>query len=242
MASVDTEMIAGLPSPVQRSLHRSGIVGSEVPAAVIVRQDGRIRTDADARWLRFMAVEEYQLDPPGFDWSAALKMTGLTLGRATDSLRDGQGRMHVRLLGLFTVVDATGPEMDQGSLMRWLNETMWFPAVWATDVISWESIDESSAIGSVRVGDLSVCAEFRFDDDGRLVNFLADRYRDAESGFEMTPWSTPLTEHTRFNGFELPSYGSAIWNLEDGDLEYIRIRVTDVQYSNQTEPLRSSRS
>lgn len=232
MTLVDAARIGELPSPVQRSLRRSGIVGSEVPTSVIVRQDGEIRTDTDARWLRFTAVEEYQLDPPGFDWSASLKIAGLTLGRATDSLKDGHGRMHVRLLGLFTVVDATGPEMDQGTLMRWLNETMWFPAVWATDVISWESIDESSATGSVRVGDLAASAEFRFDHDGRLVDFRADRYRDVESGFVMTPWSTPLTEHTRFNGFELPSYGSAVWHLQDGPFEYIRIRVTDVRYTN----------
>lgn len=180
MALVDTGMVAELPSAVQRSLHRSGVVGGEVPAAVFVRQDGRIRTGADSRWFRFTAVEGFQLDPPGFGWSAALKIAGLALGRATDSLRDGQGRMHVRSLGLFTVVDATGPEMSQGALMRWLNETMWFPAVWATDVISWESIDQSSAVGSVRVGDVSVRAEFQFDDEGRLVNFLADRNRHAD--------------------------------------------------------------
>ena len=67
---------------------------------------------------------------------------------------------------------------------------------------------------------------------GRLVDFLADRYREIESGFEMTTWSTPLTGHTRFGGTELPSSGSAVWSLEDGDFEYIRVRVTDVHYSS----------
>jgi len=228
---VTPEMVADLPEPVGRSLHRSGVIGSDVPATVTLRQKGQIRTGADVRWLRFKATEQYRLDPPGFDWKASLKIAGLTLGRATDSLKDGHGRMHVRLLGLSTVVDAMGAEIDQGSLMRWLNETMWFPAVWATDVISWEEIDDSSARGSVRVDGLTVGAEFRFADDGRLVDFRADRYRDAESGYEMTPWSTPLTGHTRFNGIELPSSGSAVWSLDDGDFEYIQIQVTDVRYS-----------
>jgi len=231
MTFVTPEMIADVPNPVRRSLHRSGVIGCEVPATVTVRQRGQIRTGADVRWLRFKATEQYHLDPPGFDWKASLKIAGMTLGRATDSLKDGHGRMHVRLLGLSTVVDASGPEIDQGSLMRWLNETMWFPAVWATDVISWEEIDDSSARGSVRVDGLTVGAEFRFDDDGRLVYFRADRYRDAELGYEMTPWSTPLTGHTRFNGIELPSSGSAVWSLADGDFEYIQIQVTDVRYS-----------
>jgi hypothetical protein len=122
--------------------------------------------------------------------------------------------------------------MNQGSLMRWLNETMWFPSAWAVDVISWEPIDENSAIGSVSSGGLSARGEFRFDAAGRLVDFRADRYRDVKGAFEMTPWSTPLTEHDRFDGVELPSFGSAIWNLEDGNFEYIQIRATDVQYSS----------
>jgi hypothetical protein len=232
MPVVTNEMIADLPSPVLRSLRRSGIIGREIPAAVTVLQEGQIRSGPDRRWLRFTAQEEYTVDTPGFVWSAALKIGGLTAGRATDSLDDGRGRMHVRLVGLFTVVDEAGPEMDQGALMRWLNETMWFPSVWATDVVSWESIDEHSAIGSVSFGGLSARAEFRFDHDGRLVDFRADRNRDVGSGFEMTPWSTPLTEHDRFDGIELPSYGSAVWILDDGDLEYIRVRVTDVRYAN----------
>jgi hypothetical protein len=231
MPVVLEETVAELPAPVRRSLRRSGVVGREIPSRVTVRQKGQLRQGTDSRWLSFTAQEEYRLDPPGFVWSAALKIGGLRVGRATDELAGGHGRMHVRLLGLFDVVDATGPEMDQGVVMRWLNETMWFPAVWATDVIAWEPIDGTSALGSVRVGDLMVQAEFRFNHDGQLVDFRADRYRSVESGFELTRWSTPLTEHARFDGIELPSRGSAVWSLEDRDLEYIRIRATAIRYS-----------
>ena len=59
-------------------------------------------------------------------------------------------------MGLFAGVDQTGPEMDQGVLVGWLNKTIWFPAILATDVMSWDSIDDKSAIGSVGVGDLPV--------------------------------------------------------------------------------------
>ena len=231
MRVLSEESIAELPQPVQRSLRHSGIVGRNIPTAVRLRQEGQIRKGPDSRWLRFTAQEEYTLDPPRFHWRAALKIAGLTLGHATDSLLDGQGRMRVRLLGLLTVVDEAGPEMDQGTLMRWLNETMWFPAVWATSAVVWEPIDEMSAVASVSTGDLSVRAEFRFDNDGRLIDFRADRYRDIGSGFEMTPWSTPLTEHSLFDGIELPSSGSAVWILEEGDLEYIQIRLREIQYS-----------
>lgn len=232
MSVLTPDAIADLPAPVKRSLRRSGLVDRLIPTAVEVRQKGAIRTSPTGRWLRFTAQERYRLDEPEFVWEAKLKSAGLTVGRATDSLEAGRGRMHVRILGLLNVVDATGPEMDQGSLMRWLNETMWFPAAWASQVVSWEPVDENSAIGSVSSGGLSVRGEFRFDAEGRLVDFRADRYRDVKGAFEMTPWSTPLTEHARFDGVELPSYGAALWEFEEGNFEYIRIRATDVQYSS----------
>lgn len=230
MSLVDVE---GLPVPVQRGLHRAGVVGGEIPAAVRVLQEGKIRTRADGRWLRFTAEEDYTLDPPGFVWNASLLLAGVRAGRATDSFVDGRGRMRVKLFGVFTVVDASGDDMDQGSLMRWLNETMWFPAVWATEAISWEPVNDNAAIGSVAVGGLTASAEFLFDDDGRLVDFRTDRFRSVGSGFEMTPWSTPLVEHRDFHGVVLPSVGSAVWTLDHDAFEYIRLRVTDVAYSPQ---------
>lgn len=230
MAIVTEAAVAELPEPVGRCLHRSGVVGRPVPNEVTVLQDGQIRTSAESKWLRFRAHETYTIDPPSFIWKAALKIGGLTLGRATDTLDAGRGRMHVRLLGLKDIVDATGAEMDQGSLIRWFNETMWFPAVWTTDLINWQPIDDASALGSLTVGDQTVEAEFRFDSDGRFVDFRADRYRDIGDGFEVRPWRTPITGHTRFNGIELPARGGGVWELDDGDFEYIQIRVTDVRY------------
>ena len=227
----DSASLDDLPEPVRRSLLGSGALRQRLPVSVDVRQRGTIRTDADSKWLPFTAKERYSLSPPSFVWDATLKIAGVGLGRARDAFEDGHGSMRVRLLGVFTVVDETGPEMDQGSLMRWLNETMWFPAVWATDTITWTPIDDQRARGSVTVGDLTATAEFHFDDRGRLVDFVAERHRDTDDGFIMTRWSTPITDHADFHGIELPASGSAVWHLEDGDFEYIRIEATDVGYA-----------
>ena len=224
------EMIAELPVPVRRSLERSGVVGLPIPQQVEVTQTGAIQSSPESKWLDFTARETYSLDPPSFTWDARFKIAGIRVGRATDSFADGRGGMRVRLLGLMTVVDETGPEIDQGSLVRWLNETMWFPAVWATDVISWEAIDDRCARGRVQVGDLAVDAEFHFDDEGRLVNFHALRYRADGDDLTLTPWSTPISSHGSFHGVELPVGGTAAWALDEGDFHYIRIEATDVRY------------
>ena len=227
---IDQEMLERLPEPVARSLRGSGALKSPIPSSVTVEQTGAIRTAPGGRWLGFSATEDYRLGPPEFRWDARLRAAGITLGRVADSFQAGHGRMHVRVLGLFTPVDESGPEIDQGSLVRWLNETMWFPAVWATDVISWEPIDGSSALGKVTAGSTSAEGTFVFDESGRLVDFGADRVRLEGSNGVMTRWSTPITDHATFGGVEVPAAGSAVWHLPDGDFEYIRIRAVNVRY------------
>jgi hypothetical protein len=226
---ITEEGISHLPSPVRRSLARSGVIGRPVPQNVSLRQRGEILLRE--RWTSFTAGESYTLHPPSFNWKATVKLAGLPIARAEDSLTDGRGRMNVRALRLFTVVDEVGPQMDQGSVMRWLNETMWFPHVWATDLITWKPVDDLTAVGSVRVGDLTAEAEFCFDAEGRLGDFRADRYRIDESGSALTRWATPLTEHARFDGIEVPSRGAAVWAPDEEDLEYIRIELTHISYT-----------
>lgn len=226
---ISDDAIEHLPPPVRRSLRRSGVVGRPAPDRVDLRQRGELLLRD--RWLPFTASQGYTLDPPSFRWQAVLKLAGLPLARAEDALADGRGSMTVRVLGRFTVVDEIGPELDQGSLMRWLNETMWFPQVWASGAISWEPIDEFSANGAVRVGDLTADADFHFDPDGRLVDFRGDRYRIDAFGTELAPWATPITDHAHFDGIEVPSRGTAVWAPGQDAQEYVRVQVTDVRYT-----------
>jgi hypothetical protein len=227
--AITNESLVGLPAPIRRSLEHADIPGRPVPELVSLRQRGEILIRD--KWWPFTASETYTLSPPSFRWNAAVRVAGIPMATVHDSLANGRGRMNVRVLGLFSVVDESGPEMDQGALMRWLNESMWFPHVWATGTIAWTPVDNWSAIGRVSVGGLAVEAEFCVDDAGRLIDFHADRYRIDASGAELIRWSTPLAGHARFDGVELPTRGSATWTLDDEVLEYIRLEVTQVHYT-----------
>ena len=219
MSYVTHSSVAELPDPVRRSLDSTGVIGTEMPSIVRLRQTGQLRMAPNGGWQKFTATQEYTLDPPGFVWRSKLKVGGLPLAKATDSLIDGKGSMQVRVMGMITVVDEQGPEMDQGSVLRWFNETMWFPSIWASPAIAWEQIDSRSAAGSITVGDVKVTAEFRFDEVGRLVDFVADRYRTVGDEFEMTSWSTPLTDHRRLAGLVLPAAGSGCPGRADGAVD-----------------------
>jgi hypothetical protein len=66
--------------------------------------------------------------------------------------------------------------MDQGAMMRYLNEMMWFPSAFLGENISFEAIDSNSAKVILKDLGKSVTAVMYFDSDGKLTNFIAPCY------------------------------------------------------------------
>ena len=145
---------------------------------------------------------------------------------------EGKGSLMIKALSLFTVGNSAGKELDQGAMMRYLNEMMWFPSAFLGNNISFEPLDMHSA--RVTLNDLGkrVTATMYFDDEGKLINFVAPRYRDmGNNKFELENWSTPIREYGEFEGLKLPLKGSAVFNSKEGDLEYIDVTVTDLEHN-----------
>jgi hypothetical protein len=229
---VTGDMLQGLPAPVQRYLTYTGVVGKPVVNTVELEMQGRIRQDEQQPWMEIVAREFYTVEPPAFTWHAATKVAGLPLVRVRDSYIAGEGNLHVSLAGLMTMSDARGTDVDQGSLMRYLNEMMWFPAAYLRENLAWEAIDDHSARVTLTDEGESVSAVLTFDEQGRLTNFIADRYANAgtpQSSLER--WSTPISSYGEFEGLRLPIAGSGVWHLPSGDLTYIELEITGIQYN-----------
>jgi len=130
-------------------------------------------------------------------------------------------------LALFKVVDASAPSLDQGSALRHLQETVWFPFAALSDAITWESIDDHSACATLTLDSISVSGTFFFNEAGQVINFQTLRYRDEDS---LQPWGTPIREYEVYNGVIVPTEGEAIWGSEDAAFTYIRVRLVDLDY------------
>lgn len=90
------------------------------------------------------AEQYFTTDQPGFVWTAVVKMAPLHFtGR--DKYAEGHGSMLIRLFSIFPVAAASGKEMDQGALLRYLAEMQWFPSAALNRYIQWEEIDSFSA-------------------------------------------------------------------------------------------------
>lgn len=223
--------LAPLPEPVQRWLRFSGVVGKERPTTVRLKQEGELRL-GERGWFPFTAEEYYTTDPPGFVWTVKLDMAPLISVVGRDAYLGGRGSIDMRLLGLIPVAKDSGPDMDQGGLLRYLNEIMWFPAVAVSPYITWEAIDANSARATMSYAGVSSSATFSFDEQGRLTNMLAERF-DREDG-KVNLWSTPITAYGEFAGTRIPVAGEAVYARDSGDYPYIRLRITALEY-NQPE-------
>jgi uncharacterized protein DUF6544 len=226
---VTEEMLADLPEPVARYLRYTGVVGKPFPGIVRLRQTGRMRPGPGQPWIPLNAEEHYSVRPPGFVWAGALRLGPLVVVRARDMYAEGTGRMLVKVASLWPVVDASGEQMDQGGMTRYLSEMIWFPAAFLADNISFEPADDSSARVTLTDHGRTATGTLFFDKDGRLTDFVAQRYRTPAASSPDT-WSTPVTGYGEFEGLRLPVRGPAIWKLPEEDFAYIEVTLTELHY------------
>ena len=227
---VSAEMLENLPPPVKRYLVNTGVIGKTIPNTVRLKQTGRLRETEEKPWMNFVADEYFTVDPPGFIWVGTVKKLGLPIMQVRDSCLDGKGGMLFKAGGFFTVGNETGVEFDEATLMRYLNEMMWFPAAYLSEYISFEPVDSTSAQVNIDIHGKSASAKMLFGDGGKLVNFVAERHRKIGDAFEMETWSTPIDTYGVSGGLKLPLGGAGVWHLESGDLEYIQLQIEEIEY------------
>ena len=231
-AVITVEMLADLPVPVRRFLIATGVVGTPLVQTVHVKQAGKMRASAKQPWMDLTAEQYYSVCPPGFVWDGTMHLGPVPLARARDRYVNGQGNMLIRAGGLYPIADATGAEIDQGALMRYLQEmTYWFPAALLGDNVSFEPIDDRSARVTLTDCGQRVSGTLYVDEEGRLTDFVAQRYRTVEGGYELDAWSCPVTAYGQLAGLELPVRGKAVWKLPDCDLTYIDLSITALDYN-----------
>lgn len=217
-----------LPPPVQRYLRYAGVVGRPRIRTVVLSQTGRLRLAPGGTWHPFVAAERYTVDPPSFHWLGTIRPAPLLHVAARDRYAGGRGNMLIKLLSLITVANATGPQLDAAAALRFLNEAVWHPTTFLADYVHWEAIDDRTARVTLTDGALTVAAVCAFDGDGRMVDFVADRF-DSDSG-QVQEWHTPLVEYAEHHGLRVPVRGSAYYRLADGNFEYIDLALAAIEY------------
>lgn len=224
-------MLADLPEPVQRYLHFTGILGRQWTHDVVLKYSGRFRQGLDRPWMPMTARQVYTISPPSFIWDARFKVMGIPLLRARDEYRSGRAHMFAKLAGIKTIFDVRGEQLDQGAMLRYLSEMIWFPIAFLGENISWQAVDDHSADVQLEDSGRVVSGRLYFDELGKVTNFTAMRYREIDGDFSLDRWSTPVTGYGKLAGLNLPAQGQATWNLDSGDLTYVELQIEAISYN-----------
>ncbi len=228
---VTKEDISDLPQIVQKWLEYSGIIGKEKIVSVYVKQKAYMRLDKDKPWMPVEAEQYFTTDEPGFIWKANIKAGPLFRISGRDKYENGKGNMLIKILSLFTVADSKGKEIDQGSLLRYMAETMWFPTTAINEYLTWEEMDQYNAKVTMTYGEIRASGIFTFNDKGQVINFEAERYGEFNGEIRLETWSIPVRDYKEFDGIRIPTKGDVAWKLNTGDFNWFNFEVTDIEYN-----------
>jgi hypothetical protein len=216
-----------LPTKIQHWLENVGALESEAPASVEFTQKGKMRLAPDKSWIGFNANQYVRLNDPAFLWATRVGDGEIMQFSGVDRFEKGTGSMHIALFGLFNVVDAKGPEMDQGTAVRYLAEIVWYPWLAKSKWIKWEKADDQRVKAVFSLNSLRVEGVFTFNKEGFPVQFKAMRYNEEMK--KMIPWRVDIDEGSfkKKGDVLIPTKASVSWEYKIGDFHWLDLEVLD---------------
>lgn len=225
------ENLDGVPAPVARYLRLALPHGVRTPDTITLSQTGELRTDEQGgRWMPFEAAHTAAPLGTAFLWNAKVRVAPLVHVRVIDSLVQGIGAGAVLFMSAFRLdQEMATPEMNSGSLHRFLAEAVWYPwALLPRWQLQWEAVDDARAIATLSAGSTTVSLEFRFASSGEVVSiYTPGRWGRFGKRYEQVPWEGHFRDYTAFNGVRMPRYAEVGW-YRKGKLELVwkgRIRA-----------------
>jgi len=221
------DQLEGLPEPVQRYFRH--VLKDQQPYISYVRlkHDGWFKTGKDKKAMDIEGEQYFTAEKPGFVWKGKTSMF-----TARDMYLDGKGSLTVHLFSLIRIAREEGPNVDQGELLRWLGESVWFPTnLLPNKHLQWLAINDHQARLNFEYKGLSVYYVVTFNEANEIEKLETERYMGSKG---LTPWVGRVSDYHEVEGVKVPSLIEASWILEDGKYIYGRFRVQQMEYDKPT--------
>jgi hypothetical protein len=225
---IQQSMIEDLPPIVKKWLIKSHIIGKEKIQFVRLKQNGEMRTKFDSKWMAFSATQYFNVNTPSFIWQTEVQVMPLINMVGRDKFENGEGEMEIKILSLFKIVDeGKTKQMNESTMLRFLAETVWFPSAAINEYIKWDSINETSARITMKYKGLQVSGLMQFNNAGDVLSFEAMRFYKST----MEIWRIECYDYKTFEGIRIPNKSNVIWKLEDGDFNWLKLEIADLNYN-----------
>ena len=218
-----------LPTIIQKYLNYVGALGKPVVKNVKIVFEGVMR-DQGKDWFGFTSEQYNFFDHPTRLFFMKAKIKGLPVS-GYHAYNEEQASMIVKVLSLFPVVHIKGEELYPTETVTFFNDLcMFVPTALIDKRIQWETLDTQSVKATFTNNNTSISAILYFNETGQLVNFISnDRY--SVSKMKAFPFSTPTNNYKNINGYNLPTYGEAIWHYPEGEFVYGKFQLQSIEYN-----------
>lgn len=219
------QQLEDLPPPVQRYFKYVLKEGQPFISSVRLKHDGDFKMGVGKNWTKISGEQYFTIDPPGFIWLG--KKMGIA---AKDSYRNGKGSLIVTLANLVKVVNGKGKTFDQGELLRWLGESIWFPTnLLPSDKLKWFPINENSAKLIFEHAGITLFYIVYFNDKNEISKIETKRFFEGDI---LKPWIGKCFDYIEVEGMKIPSRIEATWKLESGEFTYVDFTIQKIEYNN----------
>jgi hypothetical protein len=192
---------------------------------------GRFKVGAGKPWLPIHGEYFITTKKPSFMWYGKVRMAGMSVV-AFESYAEGRGRMNVKALSLFPLVDDRSAQVAQSAFGRCVAELTMASTFFLdrNHVRCWQAGSDQVRC-TVSDDGFSADADLFIQHDGSLDRVVVMRYFDRGGGIATLErftgkGSLPKT----FDGRVLASRFDGIWNLAEGDLHYVSFDVDSVEF------------
>ena len=217
------DQLEGLPAPVQRYFKHVLPEGQPYVETVRLKHDGRFKTGVDKDWTDIKGEQYFTSATPGFLWVGKT-----SLFTARDMYIRDQGRLVVKLFSLIKVVDEKGRHVDQGELLRWLGESVWFPTnLLPRENLEWSPISDTSARVTYTHNGISVYLDLFFNEKDEIARIETKRYM--EKG-RLEKWFGELSDYREVNGMKIPMHIQASWDLKEKTHTYADFQIQKIEF------------
>ena len=193
-----------------------------------------MRIKPNGKWMNFKAKQWFSLLDPSFIWYANVSISPFLFLKARDKYFKSKGNMLIKLLSLIPIVNESGKEINQGVMVRYLAESVWFPSFALSTYLKWEEMNNNKARVIFEYKNKKVEGVFKFNEKGYPISFLSKRYYVREKKSSLENWCVKIDKGSfkEFQGIIIPTKAKVIWKLKDGDFFWLKLEIKDIKYIN----------
>jgi hypothetical protein len=219
-----------LPAPVQKYVRSTGAVGRPRVHNVRAVFAGQFRNGLKGRWMAFRSEQYNFFDQPERFFLMRASMFGIP-AEGLHMFRGGKATMEIKLASLFQVVNAAGPEMNQGETVTIFNDMclMAPSALIDREKIRWEEDGPLAVLAWFTHAGITISARLSFSESGELTNFVSNERFLSSDGktFQRLPWSTPARAYRG----GLVSCADVVWHTPEGEFVYGKFNLAEIEYN-----------